>query len=198
MPDDDRFPRSLIGHWRRVLKAFQAGEPPEAIEYHVTRATAETLRRVHGVPDLPALAAELHRASDSSFASSDGMRTLRLPSHIPTRLAERAVEVLSIVLKDRLVLASPEDASLALAHRIVADVAYSFGLDRIAPVLIQAGQDPAELNIRFQAATRSNPLGELARRLLAHPDGVGLRTPARPRSRVTTADLLDADIMALP
>ena len=50
MPDDDRLPRSLTGRWRRVMKAFQAGEPPEDIAYHVARATADTLRRTHGIP----------------------------------------------------------------------------------------------------------------------------------------------------
>ncbi len=67
MPDDDRLPRSLSARWRRVLKAFQAGEPQEAIEHHVAKATAETLRRTHGVPELPALRAQMYLAATTGY-----------------------------------------------------------------------------------------------------------------------------------
>jgi hypothetical protein len=60
MPDDDKLPRSLSARWRRVLKAFRAGESQEAIEHHVAKAAAETLRRTHGVPELPALGAQMY------------------------------------------------------------------------------------------------------------------------------------------
>lgn len=87
MPDDDRMPRSLSGGWRRVLKAIQAKEPQEDIVYHVARATAETLRRAHGIPDLPALSVRLHQATIGSSSrlgdDDDGYRAL--PGHIPAR-----------------------------------------------------------------------------------------------------------------
>ncbi len=67
MPDDDRLPRSLTGRWRRIVKAFQAGEPPEDIAYHVARATADTLRRTHGIPDLPAPGVQLQQAAATAF-----------------------------------------------------------------------------------------------------------------------------------
>ncbi len=67
MPDDDRLPRSLSARWRRVLKAFQAGESQEAIEHHVAKATAETLRRTHGVPELPALGAQVYVAAATGY-----------------------------------------------------------------------------------------------------------------------------------
>jgi len=193
MPDDDRLPRSLSARWRRVLKAFQAGEPQEAIEHHVAKATAETLRRAHGVPELPALGAQAYLAAVADHDSDGGSR--REPSaHIPTRLARRAVDALSAAMKDRLALTSPDTAALLLARRVVAEVAYLFGLDRMAPVLMGDGLDPVELRHRFEGIAQSNPLGELAKRLLAHPDGSGLRAPGRRQVKLATADLMDVDI----
>lgn len=193
MPDDDRLPRSLSARWRRVLKAFQAGEPQEAIEHHVAKATAETLRRAHGVPELPTLGAQAYLAAVADYGGDGGSR--REPSaQIPTRLARQAVGALSAAMKDRLALTSPDIAALLLARRVVSEVAYSFGLDRMAPVLMGDGFDPVELRHRFEGIAQSNPLGELAKRLLAHPDGSGLRAPGRRRVKLATADLMDVDI----
>jgi hypothetical protein len=196
MPDDDRLPQSLSARWRRVLKAFQAGEPQEAIEHHVAKATAETLRRTHGVPELPALGAQMYlaAAADHDGHGDDGSSSRALPTHIPTRLARHAVDALSAVMKDRLALTSPDTAALLLARRVVAEVAYAFGPDRMAPVLMGDGFDPVELRHRFGGIAQSNPLGELAKRLLAHPDGSGLRAPGQRRVKLATADLMDVDI----
>ena len=193
MPDDDKLPRSLSARWRRVLKAFQAGEAQEAIEHHVAKATAATLRRAHGVPELPALGAQMYLAAGPGYGADDSSHRA-LPTHIPTRLARQAADALSAVMKERLVLTSPETAAQLLARRVVAEVAYAFGLDRMAPVLMGDGFDPVELRRRFEGIAQSNPLGELAKRLLAHPDGSGLRAPGRRRPKLATADLMDVDI----
>jgi hypothetical protein len=193
MPDDDKLPRSLSRRWWRVLKAFQAGESQEAIEYHVAKATAETLRITRGIPELPALGAQMYLDAATGYGA-DGSSRRALPAHIPTRLAWQAIDVLSAVMKERLVLTSPDAAAQLLARRVVAEVAYAFGLDRMAPVLMSDGFDPVELRRRFEGIARSNPLGELARRLLAHPDGSGLRAPGRRRLKLATADLMDVDI----
>lgn len=196
MPDDDKLPRSLSARWQRVLKAFQAGESQEAIEHHVAKATAETLRRTHGVPELPALSAQMCLAAATGYDGygAYGNNRRALPAHIPTRLARQAVDALSGVMKERLALTSPDTAALLLARRVVAEVAYAFGLDRMAPVLMGDGFDPVELRHRFEGIVQSNPLGELAKRLLAHPDGSGLRAPGRRRLKLATADLMDVDI----
>jgi hypothetical protein len=196
VPDDDRFPKSLSARWRRVQKAFQAGESDEMIQYHVASATAETLRTVRGIPALAQLGARLHEAVSADKAASND--PFSLPSHVPTRLARRAVAVLAADLKGRLALTSPEQATLILAERVVADVAYSYGLDRMAPGLVKAGHDHVELLDRYRGLTQSNLLGELARRLLAHPDGTGLRAPSRRRPKIGTSDLLNVDIADLP
>ncbi len=196
MPDDDRLPRSLSARWRRVLKAFQAGEPQDAIEHHVAKATAETLRRAHGLPELPALGAQVYLAAATRHDGhgDDGGSRRALPAHIPTRLARQAVDALSAVMKDRLALTSPDTAALLLARRVVAEVAYAFGLDRMAPVLLGDGFDPVQLRHRFEGIAQCNPPGELAKRLLAHPDGSGLRAPGQRRLKLTTADLMDVNI----
>jgi hypothetical protein len=196
MPDDDRLPRSLSARWWRVLKAFQAGEPQDAIEHHVAKATAEILRRTRGVPELPALGAQVYLAAATGYGGhgDEGNSRQALPAHVPTRLAWQAVDALSAVMKDRLALTSPDTATLLLARRVVAGVAYAFGLDRMAPVLMGDGADPVELHRRFESIAQSNPLGELAKRLLAHPDGSGLRAPGQRRVKVATADLMEVNI----
>lgn len=195
MPDDDRLPRSLTGRWRRIMKAFQAGEPPEDIAYHVARATADTLRRTHGITDLPALGVQLQQAAADGLSGNGRADSPRvLPTRVPGRLARQAADALSAVMRDRLALTSPESAALILARRVVADVAYSFGLDRMAPFLVAGGHNAAELHRQFESLAQSNPLGELARRLLAHPDGKGLRAPGRRRPRLATADLMEIDV----
>lgn len=167
----------------------------EDIAYHVARATAETLRRMHGIPELPALGAQLHRAvTDSAKSGASDPGSSNPPSHIPTRLARQAADLLSAVMKDRFALTSPDSAALMLARRVVADVAYAFGLDRMAPVLLESGYNRGELHRRYQNLAQSNPLGELAKRLIAHPDGAGLRAPGRPRSKLATADLMEIDV----
>ena len=193
MPDDDKLPQSLSARWWRVLKAFKAGESQEAIEHHVAKATAETLRRTHGVPELPALGAQVYLAAATDYGADGGSRRA-LSAHIPTRLARQAVDALSAVMKERLALTSPDTAALLLARRVVAEAAYAFGLDRMAPVLIGDGFDPVELRRRFEGIAESNPLGELAKRLLAHPDGSGLRAPERRCLKLATAELMDVDI----
>lgn len=193
MPDDDKLPRSLSARWRRVLKAFRAGESQEAIEHYVAKATAETLRRTHGVPELPVLAGQMYLAAAPGYAADGSCRRAR-SAHIPTRLARQAVDALSAVMKERLALTSPETAAQLLADRVVADVMYAFGLDRMAPVLMGDGFDPVELRRRFEGIAQSNPLRELAKRLLAHPDGSGLRAPGQRRPKLATADLMDVDI----
>lgn len=193
MPDDDKLPRSLTARWQRVLKAFQAGESQEAIEHHVAKAAAETLRRTHGIPELPALGAQMYLAAAPGYGADSSSRRA-LPAHIPTRLARQAVDALSAVMKERLVLTSPETAAQLLARRVVAEVVYAFGLDRMAPVLMGDGFDPVELHRRFEGIAQSNPLCELAKRLLAHPDGSGLCAPSQRRPKLATADLMDVDI----
>jgi hypothetical protein len=193
MPDDDKLPRSLSARWQRVLKAFRAGESQEAIEHHVAKAAAETLRRTHGVPELPALGTQMCLDAGTGYGA-DGSSRRAMPAHIPTRLARHAVDALSAVMKDRLALTSPDTAALLLARRVVAEVVYAFGLDRMAPVLMGDGFDPVELRHRFEIIAQSNPLGELAKRLLAHPDGTGLRAPGRRRLKLATADLMNVDI----
>ena len=136
----------------------------------------------------------MHQATIDASEERGGVARRDLPAHVPTRLAFQAADVLSAVMKDRLALTSPDSAALLLARRVVADVAYAFGLDRMAPVLLAGGYGHTELRRQFDNLAQSNPLGELAKRLMAHPNAVGLRAPGRPRTKLATADLLDVDV----
>lgn len=72
-----------------MLKAFRAGESQEAIEHHVAKAAAETLRRTHGVPELPALGTQMYLDAATGYGA-DGSSRRAMPAHIPTRLARHA------------------------------------------------------------------------------------------------------------
>jgi hypothetical protein len=97
---------------------------------------------------------------------ADGSNRRALSAHIPTRLARQAIDALSAVMKERLALTSPDTAALLLARRVVAEVAYAFGLDRMAPVLMGDGFDPVELRHRFEgiAEQSAGRTGETAAR----------------------------------
>jgi hypothetical protein len=147
MPDDDRIPRALTGAWRRVLRSLQGRQPAERTASTVVSALAATLRSVHGVPGLPGIAAQMQDAAQAGLATgswipaSDAARR-----HIPTRVAERAAAALVGTLREGLALVSPDSAAMILAERVVRDLAYTYGLDRIAPVLLAEGRyDTAEL-----------------------------------------------------
>ncbi len=91
MPDDDRIPRNLTGKWKKVLRRLRNRLPKEETTDAVTIAIAETIRDVHGVPDLPVIAARMQQtaaAGASVHSRIPGSSQARV--HVPTDVAERA------------------------------------------------------------------------------------------------------------
>jgi hypothetical protein len=196
MPDDDRIPTYLTARWRKVLWCLQGRESAERTVDAVTGALAATLRSAQGVPGIQGIAAQMQQA-----AAAGTVTRSRVPDsaearrHEPTDIAERAAAALAATMRDELALVSPNEAALLLARRVLADLAFHYGLDRIAPLLTRQGAyDAGELQSLLAEVLASEQISKLAKRLLARPDGAGLRAPRRRRLRMPLGDLLHADL----
>lgn len=195
MPDDDRIPRYLTAPWRKVLRCLQGREPAERTADVVAGALAATLRFTHGVPGLPGIAAQMQAAAAGCRVTQSRVPDSRAARrHVPTDVAERAAAALAATMREELALVSPDQAAVMLAERVLADLAYHYGLDRMAPLLVaDGGYDAPELRALLAEVLASEQITKLAKRLLARPSGAGLRAPRR-RARMPLKELLDADL----
>lgn len=199
MPDDDRFPRHLTAPWRKVLRCLQGRRSAEETTNAVTSAIAATIRDVHGVPGLPEIAIRMQEA-----AAGGTVIQSRIPwsaearRHVPTDVAERAAAGFAASMSAELALVSPTRAAMLLARRVVADLAYHYGLDRIAPLLAANGDySTRELQGLFVGVLASDQISTLAKRLLKRPTGEGLRAPARQRVRRPLEEFINTPIAEL-
>lgn len=195
MPDDDRFPRYLSPAWRKVLRCLQGHDPAERVGDAVTKAVAATIRTIHGIPSLPSLAEKMREAA----ATGDSLRLDSQASreHVPTKIAERAASTLAVTMQRDLALVSPADATLLLARRVVKDLAYHYGFDRMIQALPQGSYRHGDLRAVMTAALAGDPMAKLAARFASRPTGEGLRAPAKRGQRRALADLLDTDLESL-
>lgn len=181
MPDDDRVPTSLTAPWKRVLRCLKGHRPVEETTDAVASAMAATLRDVHGVPRLPEIACRMREAAIGEPAGRSrvpGSADVR--RHVPTDVAERAAAGFAATMRSELALVSPSTAALMLARRVIAGLAYHYGLDRIGPLLAAEGAySTRELQDLFSEILASDQISKLAKRLLARPTGEGLRAPNR-------------------
>jgi hypothetical protein len=196
MPDDDRIPSYLTARWRKVLRCLQGRESAERTAEAVTGALAATLRTAHGVPGLRGIAAQMQEAAtDGTVTRSRVPDSAEARRHAPTDIAERAAAALAATMPDELALVSSDEAAMILARRLLADLAFHYGLDRMAPLLTAEGTyDAGELQSLLAEILASEQISKLAKRLLARPNGAGLRAPRRRRLRVPIEDLLHADL----
>lgn len=200
MPDDDRIPTSLTAPWKKVLRCLRSRRPAEETTDAVTTAMAATLRDVHGVPRLPDIALRMQEAAVSGSVSQS-----RVPGstdarcHVPTDVAERAAAGFAATMRSELALVSPGAAAQMLARRVVAGLAYHYGLDRIGPLLAAEGvYSTRELQDLFREVLASDQISKLAKRLLARPTGEGLRAPdRRRRARRPLEDFINTPIAEL-
>jgi hypothetical protein len=195
MPDDDRFPRYLSPAWRKVLRCVQGHDPAERMGDAVTKALAATIRTVHGIPSLPTLAEKMREAALRADSLRIGSPAGR--EHVPTKIAERAAAALAVTMQRELALVSPADATLLLAQRVVKDLAYHYGFDRMVQALPQESYGYGDLRAVMTAALTGDPMAKLAARFASRPTGEGLRAPARREPNRTLADLLNTDLESL-
>lgn len=200
MPDDDRIPQRMTAGWLKVMRCLRSRRPTAETEDAVTSALAATLRDVHGVPGLPEIAARMREAAasgtviQSRVPGSGGARR-----HVPTDVAERAAAGFAATMRSKLALVPPTQATLLLAKRVIANLAYHYGLDRIGPLLAADGvYGTRELQDLFADILDSDQVSKLTKRWLARPDGVGLRAPARQRRvRKSLEDLINTPVADL-
>jgi hypothetical protein len=196
VPDCDRFPTYLTPRWRKVLRYLHGREPAERIADAVTSALADTLRTTQGVPGIQSIAAQMQGAAATAMITRS-----RIPDssaarrHVPTDIAERAAAALAATSPEQLRLVSPDQAALLLARRLLADLAFHYGFDRMAPLLTREGTySRRELQSWFSEILASDQISKLAKQLLAHPDGSGLRAPRQSRQKLPLKDLLHTDL----
>jgi hypothetical protein len=195
MPDDDRIPRHLTGSWRKVLRCLSGRETAERTADVVTSALAETLRATKGVPGLRDIAAQMREAAATGRANASRIPAPGDRHHVPTDVAERAAAALAACMPGELALVSPAEAALRLARRLLEDLAFHYGFDRMAPLLLRDGTyAPGELRSLLAEILASEQVSKLAKRLLAHPNGSGLVTPPRQRRSAGTEGILHTSL----
>lgn len=195
MPDDDRFPRYLSPAWKKVLDSLKGRDPAERVGDAVTKAVAATIRTIHGIPSLPSLAEKMREAAMKGDSLRFDTRTGR--EHVPTKIAERAASTLAATMQRELALVSPADATLLLARRVVKDLAYHYGFDRMVQALPQGSYEYGDLRAVMTAALAGDPMTKLATRFAARPTGEGVRAPAGRGRKRALADLLNTDLESL-
>jgi hypothetical protein len=155
----------------------------------VTKALAATIRAVHGIPTLPGIAAKMREAASSGESLRFDATARR--EHVPTKIAERAAATLAMTMQRELALVSPADATLLLARRVVKDLAYHYGFDRMVQALPRESFGHDDLRAVMTAALAGDPMAQLAARFASQPTGEGLRAPTRRQPKRAHADLLD-------
>jgi hypothetical protein len=171
MPDDDRFPRYLSPAWRTVLRSRQGHDPAERVGDAVTKALAATIRAVHRIPSLPSLAEKMREAASRGDPPRFDYPAGR--EHVPTKIAERAAATLAMTMQRDLALVSPAGATLLLARRVVKDLAYHYGFDRMVQALPHRsgwlrfpGSEPRPLRLGVEAQLDGRAvIGRLSRDL---------------------------------
>ena len=198
MPDDDRFSWHLTPAWRKVLRGLQGNDPAERIADAVAQALAATVRTVQGVPSLPCLAERMLEAGADGSSLRRGI-TAGAPNggHVPTEIAEQAAAVLAATMQRELALVSPDQAAMMLARRVLADLAYHYGFDRMVRQLLNKEYTATELRAVMAEVVAGEQVSRLAARFLSRPSGEGLRAPSRRLRKLPLADLIDVDLEAL-
>lgn len=196
MPDDDRFPRYLSPPWKKVMRCLRRRQSAEEAANAVASAVAATIRDVHGVPELAAIAARMQQdAATGAAVQSRLPGSAQAQSHVPTDVAERAAAGFAVTMQSELALVSSAHAALLLARRVVEGLAYHYGLDRIAPLLAADGvYGTRELQGLFTEILASDQISKLAKSLLKRPSGEGLRAPARRRVRRPLEELISTPL----
>jgi hypothetical protein len=200
MPDDDRIPKTLTAPWKKVLRCLRNRRPEDETTDAVTTAIVATLRSVQGVPGLPGIALRMQEvAANQAGGASHVSASEDAWHHVPTDVAERAAAGFAATMRSELALVSPGTAALMLAKRVIAGLAYHYGLDRIGPLLAAEGvYGTRELQGLFSEILASDQISKLAKRLVARPTGDGLRAPDRQRrTRRPLEDIINMPIAEL-
>ena len=153
------------------------------------------MRDVRGVPMLPQIAG---RMQEAVIRGTRFEKIVRPDArHVPTELAEKAAAALAVTMQRELALVSPAQAALILARRVVTEVAYHYGFDRMLHRLLKDEYTMSEVRLLFADALSGDQITKLTARFLAHPTGNGLRAPDRKLRRLAVTELLSTDLEAL-
>jgi hypothetical protein len=198
MPDDDRFSKYLTPAWRKVLSSLQGHDSAERVADAVAQALAATVRTVHGVPSLPSLTDRMLEAARQGQSLQQGTAASGAArGHVPTEIAEQAAAVLATTMQRELALVSPGQAAILLARRVLADLAYHYGFDRMVRRLLNEEYTATELRAVMTEVLDGEQVSRLATRFLSRPSGDGLRAPSRQLRKPPLGEILSADLETL-
>jgi hypothetical protein len=192
VPDDDRFSRFLGRAWAKVLRSLEGHDPIERVSNSVTRALASTLREVHGVPSLAGMAEKMREAAGHEGAFQQVIPAGR--HHVPTKIAEQAAAALAATMQRELALVSPAEASMLLSRRVLSDLAYHYGFDRMVQRLLGQSYTVTGLRAIMDEVLAGDQVSALARRFVSRPTGEGLRAPAAQLVVRPTSELLNVNL----
>ncbi len=198
MPDNDIVPRRLGRHWTRPFRAVVDGVSAAEVGDEIRAAAAAALRDASGCQDLD----RLGRAARDVAVYGDWAAWERTVQTFLITNGRSAVS-LTMVREAEGLLASDRDRLALTSDREVSTAVVEGGLRRWVnermwgrnrDLLFERFGDVQDIR-RFEvAATDQASLGELAARLLARPDAVGLRAPDRKIRPRPTSVLLDEEL----
>jgi hypothetical protein len=100
-------------------------------------------------------------------------------------------------MQHELALVSPAEATLLLARRVIKDLAYHYGFDRMVQAMPRESYRQGDLRAVMTAALAGDGMAKIAARFASRPTGDGLRAPARRRPGRALVELLETDLESL-
>jgi hypothetical protein len=200
MPDDDYLIARLPRRWRPVARAVANGDDIQVLTDRVVRALAATLPDIGGIPPINEVADQAHEIAKRQEGELDlglGYRSLLRPSDTRPQIDIMWNRARALLESRTHQMAEDRDsARLTLAVEAVKALGNHFGFSRVAPALLaDPNRDDRDISDRWTRALEHPSIEQLARGLLRHPDGTGLRAPRRTRRSI--AQLLETPLEKL-
>jgi hypothetical protein len=194
MPDDDVIYTRLVRGWHRAGKLFQSDAPAEEVADAVSTALCDTLRRLGGCPGLPemisALEGSLRAGNGSSWGEQAKQLVRRANGHVHTRLLREVCRGLLASAPEALRQLGSDALKQRVTSEFVSRLAVHHLFSRLRPESWEKRGRLSLARTREQECRQALPITAIARRLLAHPVGIGLRAPARRHVQSSTEEML--------
>jgi hypothetical protein len=197
MPDQDVIDRALPHRWRKASRLARGGADAPTVALAVNRALAATLRASGGCPGLAELSRGIVACAEASASGSWVPRWdeigRRAGSHKNTRIAHQVGHAL--LGSGDVASTTPGNAAEKLALGLASRLVDHYLFSRIRPELVRTRFGNLAAEGEFETdCLEQLPLNKLASQLVTHPDGNGIRAPARRMRRPGTKVLLQQPV----
>lgn len=198
MPDDDIIPKRVPRRWIASGRSLVGGASPPELAPSLARALSATLRDAGGCPGLPELGATLKSCAVNPEVWDEQSRAVvqAHAQHPHTVIAAEIAGALLETQSDVLTQASENEVTQRVAEEFVCSLIRRYLFSRLRNELVRERFANWKEEQAFEhEAIAHVPVADLARRLLARPDGVRLVAPSA-ASKQSTAELLYKPIVA--